>query len=305
MTDKARELYNEGRDLYARREWAKAHASFLAAWSLKEHWQIGGMLGHCEIELGRYRDAAAHLAFSVRMGAGSASDEEMDRLRKALDVARAHVGAIDIQADPSGAEVLVDGKPVGVAPLADPVFVDPGKHVLQARMGNQASLDVTVEMAAGSTREISLRADGKGGEPAPRPKPETPATPQETTGRSMVPAIVGGAVTLIGLGAGIGFTLSANGKASDRDHELDALGGASACGAGTSFPSECKNIKELDDAADRRKTYGTIGFVVAGVAAAGTAAYLLWPTASDSSSSARVVPAVDATGGGVSVVGRF
>lgn len=302
MTDKARELYNEGRELYGHQQWAKAHASFLAAWSLKEHWQIAGMLGHCEIELGRYRDAAAHLAFSVRTGAGSASDEEMERLRKALQVARERVGAIDVQAEPAGAEVLVDGKVAGTSPLEDPVFVEPGKHLLQARMGNKTSPDVTVELGAGGTRTISLRADREGEAVGPT----TPEEPKlaEREGRSVVPAIVGGAVALIGLGAGVGFTLSAKDKESDRDDKLASIGGVSACGVGTPLVTECADVQDLSDTAGSRRTMGTVGFVVGGAAAVATATYLLWP-ASDSGPSARVAPSLGIAGGGVSVVGRF
>jgi hypothetical protein len=48
QTDKARELHIEADALYRRGDYAKARASYLAAWALKQHWQIAGSLADCE-----------------------------------------------------------------------------------------------------------------------------------------------------------------------------------------------------------------------------------------------------------------
>src|SRR5512132_2502170 len=40
LTDKAATLYDEGVVAFRKSKWAEARASFLAAWALKQHWQI-------------------------------------------------------------------------------------------------------------------------------------------------------------------------------------------------------------------------------------------------------------------------
>ncbi len=314
MTDKARELYNEGRALFADSEWDKAHASFLAAWSLKKHWQIAGMLGLCEVRMDRFREAAEHLAFSIRTGAGNASQEEMKKLREALDRAKRKVGTVRVQVDTDNAEVRINDRVVGKAPLFDSLFVEPGDHVLRARTHEHASSEVKVSVQAGGMKEVLLRVDqviseGEQGAGAPGSVSKN-GTADVTTqpvddGRSLTPAIIGGAMAAVGLGIGVGFTLSANGKESDRDDAVDALGGSNACGAGTPFQNECAEIRDLDDAASSRRKVALGGFIVGGTALAGTAAYLLWPSGEDDQHASRWTPVVGPDGGGIQWVGEF
>src|SRR5262245_11666729 len=65
-TEKARELHAQGDRLYERGEYARAHTAYVAAWSLKKHYQIAGNLGDCEVRIGKYRDAAEHLSYFIR-----------------------------------------------------------------------------------------------------------------------------------------------------------------------------------------------------------------------------------------------
>src|SRR5215212_6726576 len=66
IDDKARELFLEGVKATEKGQWARAHAAFLAAWSLKQHYQIAGNLGTAEAKLGKWRDAATHLSMYLR-----------------------------------------------------------------------------------------------------------------------------------------------------------------------------------------------------------------------------------------------
>ena len=46
--------------------WDRARLFYVSAWRAQHHWQIAGSLGHAELALGLYRDAAEHLAFFLR-----------------------------------------------------------------------------------------------------------------------------------------------------------------------------------------------------------------------------------------------
>jgi hypothetical protein len=190
LTDKARELHREGVALFKKKEYARARAAFLAAWSLKPHWSTAGNLADCEVKLGLYRDAAEHFAIFVR---GSEREKEPvpERATARYREAVRHVGSIEVRVTPTGAEVLVDGKAVGAAPLEGPVFVDPGQHTIAARLGGKMASQA-VELRAGETREVYFDVSppsagdavgvGKSG-PA-----ETPATvPRTASGRGGLP----------------------------------------------------------------------------------------------------------------------
>ena len=58
---------------------------------------------------------------------------------KLYEDARAETGPITIAVDLPGADVVVDGKVVGKSPLEDPVFVEPGHHTIEARLGAKPS----------------------------------------------------------------------------------------------------------------------------------------------------------------------
>src|SRR5262249_39118101 len=63
MSDKARQLYEEGLVACKKGKVLEAQASYLAAWSLNKHWQIAANLADTEIELGKYREAAEHATY--------------------------------------------------------------------------------------------------------------------------------------------------------------------------------------------------------------------------------------------------
>ena len=321
MTDKARELYNEGRALYGQRSWDKAHASFWAAWSLKKHWQIAGMLGHCEVRMERYRDAAEHLAFSIRTGAGSASPEEMKKLQESLDEAKRKVGTIKVQVDTDDAEVRVNGRLVGAAPLLDPLFVEPGEHVLQARTNERSSTQVKVEIGAGGAKEIVLRVDREADAEAPDAgvaAPVAPVAPVDggvaaeadagvAEGSSTYPILFVSSTTLFAAGTVLGgvFWSKASGDADDVNELRDSLP-ADGCTNPTNA-DKCSRLTESRDSYDSNLSRRNIAFVVGGVGlvAAGVTGYLWMNEENAGGTTVALLPFSDGSTTGISATGSF
>lgn len=156
LDEQARELFRSGVKAAEKSQWARAHAAFLAAWSLKEHYQIAGNLGTSEAMLGKWREAATHLAYYLRE-APKEKVAERRSAQKLLEQARAKVGALAVRVEPAGAEILIDGKSVGRAPLAGEVFVEPGVRVLEARLTGYEVAKQEVSAAAGASLEVPLR----------------------------------------------------------------------------------------------------------------------------------------------------
>ncbi|XYH96529.1 PEGA domain-containing protein [Sorangium sp. So ce1128] len=307
-----RALFEQGNRLYDERRWAEARDKFLEAWKLKRSYDVAANLGDVELMLGEARGAAEHLAYALREFPAGGKPALRQTLAKRFDEARRLVGALRIQASKPGAEVLVDGRSIGYAPIDDEVFVEPGTHQLTARREGYDDATANVEAKAGGAYEVTLTLEPAAAQAlAPKESAAAPQRRQETpaaTGAAASPPsglVVSAGIGLTALlaGGGIAFTLASNSKATDADAlaaELGRDGGRSACWSGGA--PKCSTLHDLNVQSDTFHNLAVAGFVGAGVAGAATLVYALWPRAS---ADARVMPVVGAGAGGVVVGGRF
>jgi hypothetical protein len=148
-----------------------------------------------------------------------------------------------VSVDEPGAEILADGTSEGVAPLADPVYLLPGSHTLEAKKGEK-SVTQNVSGKAGEKKEARMTlaapaaaAAPKGGEDQPKEESEAeaPAEPEASTGSrepflrwvTTRPAgfIPAGATVLFGLGAG-GFAIGSSVRYGDADDTASKINDA-------------------------------------------------------------------------------
>jgi hypothetical protein len=293
MTDKARQLYEEGLSAYKKGQWAESRAALLAAWSLNKHWQIAGLLADCEEQIGRHRDAAEHAAYYLK---NSPADRH-DRATKLLSSAKANIATLMLQVEPAGAEILIDGVSVGRAPLAEPVFVEPGAHNVVARIVGRPDAARALTLKAGSEERIPLTV----GEAAVPP----PIEP-----RSMVPVVVLGGVAAFGFATGIGLYIAGSDKRSTGEElHKGILDAHRSCVPGASnYDTRCAEVDAVSGSADTLHRAGFGLLVGGGAAVVGTAVYLLWPssmTTTTTGASVRVLPVATTTSGGLFAIGTF
>ncbi|WP_437765501.1 hypothetical protein WMF27_29605 [Sorangium sp. So ce281] len=344
LTDKARELHREGEALFKKKEYARARASFLAAWSLKPHWSTAGNLADCEVKLGLYRDAAEHFAFFVRGSEREkvpVPEKALARYREAVS----KVGVLDVRVTPAGAEVLVDGKLAGTVPLEGPVFVEPGEHTLEARLGSKVA-SLPLALKAGETREVVLdvtpgpagvpgevagaggsgpagvkaAASDKGGVPAwyeasesPGRGPAAPAAPEAAApagggGHPKAVFVVGGAIAgAAAVGTGVALAFLSGGKASDADALLGELRRTRGPCSAPPPSSGCAELMSLREERDLFANAAMVTLIGGGVIWAATAAYTFWPRsdARPVATTAWVVPVVAPQGGGLWIGSTF
>jgi PEGA domain len=218
-----------------------------------------------------------------------------------------------VTVDVEGAQLVVGGKPAGQAPLVDPVFVDPGKVVLSAFKDGHETAQVEVEVSAGQELPVGLslkKVEAKGA-PSVTAAP-TATVPPPPPARSKVPALVMGGVGVASLIAG-GVLVGVGASASSELHAGAPRGGDGRllCWAtpapGSATLPECD---EWRSSAANASTVGNVGigfFVLGGLAAAGTAAYLLWPRRSSppALTAWQLVPVAGPGGGGAVLRGEF
>jgi hypothetical protein len=232
-TAAARERFKEGVAHFDRKEYEKARAAFLQAYALKKHPAVLLNLAQSELRSGREHDAAKHFTQYLREATdGSAAERES--AQTGLSTARAAVIELTVTVDEPGAEVLVDGTPEGIAPLADPIFLLPGSHVLEAKKGEK-SVTQNISGKAGEKKEtrLALAAPAAAatpkrdeGQPQQEPEAEAPPEPEASSGSrepflrwvTTRPAgfIPAGATVLFGLGAG-GFAIGSSVRYKDAD----------------------------------------------------------------------------------------
>jgi hypothetical protein len=162
--------------------------------------------------------------------------------------------------DTRDAEVWVDGQATSSrAPVEEPLFLEPGKHTIEARLGPRRRATGSIEGAAGTTRELRLAIPAE--EPVPR-SAVGPAVAFSAGGAGLLVGAITGAVSIAKFG----------------DFEK-------ACGPRLECPSSLRGEVETG------RTLGhvsTAGFVLAGVGAALGVTLLLWPSSPKSVARAGV-----------------
>lgn len=170
----AQVLLGQGSKLYQAGDVAGALEKFNAAYDTYASPKLMFNIGQANRDLGRPVEALEAFGRFLS-GATDASPDTVADARRSVAELQNRLGRIQIDCATSGAEVSVDGKSVGVAPLPGAVWVTPGRHQVTARHddSNPAVEDVVVTantvsavtlflapMAARTGSQIDLKTPG-------------------------------------------------------------------------------------------------------------------------------------------------
>ncbi len=310
MSDKAQALFKEGNTFFRDGKYAQAQASYKAAWALDLRSQkVVNNLGMTELELRQYRDAAEHLTIALRLA--DPNDPKKTKIQGNLDEARAKVAAITFKLNTDGVELVqMETGRAYQTPLADPIFVDPGKVSFRIRREGFVSQEKVFDLKAGeeTAADITLeRGAGYGGPSGSATATGTSTAP--VTPRSKVPGFVMGGLGVAGLIAGGALVGVASGMQSqNRADAPKDKDGNPTCNRTASAGEDAK-CADLRTKASSINTLGNAGVGVligGGVLVAAAAVYLLLPSkkASDNRSS-QIVPVAGREGGGLVWMGSF
>ncbi len=263
--DPADELFAQGNEAFDKGALDTAYDLYQKAWALKRTFDIAGNLGQVELKLGRFRDAAEHLDFTIRLFPPTGKAAPREAIRRALMAARKEVGALTVTVNVQGASVLIDGKSVGLSPFEAPIFVDPGKRTVEATLEAHLPTRIVIDIGKDESRNVGLSLT---------PKNQPPPPP-----RNLPLLITGFGLSLAAAGTGIGLMLASSSKGSDADALLSDLvasepDGKCPCGS----DEERGRLKGLRQDHDLLFNVAVGAFVGAGVLAVGSAAYALTPS---------------------------
>ncbi len=279
MMERGVTLREAGRD-------EEALTIFREAWEETHSPRARAQIAMAEHALGRWVEAHVHLREALE-----SSDPWIQRHRAALRGLLAAIerqfGAVEVRGRPAGAEVRINGSPVGVVPMAAPVRVPSGA----------VRLEVSAPGYDPMVRELTVRATGVTRETvqlAPRLAATAPA-PRGGTLRA-----------LAWTSAGVGAALLAGSVVTFALHE-STVGRYNERCLGTSAPiaaetPTCRDDRELAGTLGDASTAGLIAGGALGVAA--VVMFVAGPSRRDGAS-ARVACGAGPGTVGVACVGAF
>lgn len=298
-TESAVEYHQAGDAYYLQQDYDQACAAYAAAYSLKQHYQTAGNLGDCEMRSGDYRNAAEHLSKFIGEYPASEPRDRLENAKALLAQARTKVGVLRIDSSLTGAQVSMDGRPIGSGPMATELFVEPGRYRVEAKTGSELVQRI-VDVQASEERRVQLE---------PVPKVAVERRHEEPSGKGkVIGAGIAGGLGAMGVVVGGGFLIGALLKEQERSILVhDVFGDAPKGNECTTaqFQTDCNRIGALVDEKYVFQNVAIGGFVV-GVAGVATSIALglssrRSPAGPKVGTSVMVVP----TASGIVVGGKF
>ena len=298
----------EGNRAFRAGQFLEAERAYRHAWDFKHGFDIAGDLGMAEVAQNKLREGAEHLAFSLRLFPITGDPAVREQIQKAYAQCLAALGAARVLGLPEGARLYVDGVGHGMAPLLDPVFLDPGEHVFEAKLPGFEGEPVRATIPRGATADVTLalRALPVAPPPSRAPLREAPPAPPIKR-RSTLPAILLGGVGAAGIVSGLAlFGASSSAHSSGQTLRGQVLSSGGGCLA-TKADARCGDLRGDLEQSDRLHD-AAVGTTLVGVtAAAGAFVYLVWPSRRLTSTGfvLHAEPTVGPGAGGVLASGAF
>jgi len=132
---KAKVLLDQASRLYDKHEYAQALEKFTAAYDIYPSPNLLYNIGQTYQDLARPVEALEtfeRFLAVTETDPSRAVQQQRNEVSSLMDAARKKVGRLHIDCPIAGAEIKLDGKRVGIAPLPAPLWVEPGIHQITA-----------------------------------------------------------------------------------------------------------------------------------------------------------------------------
>lgn len=182
-TASARALFEEGVAHVDRDAWGPAAEAFRRALSLRDSQVIRYNLASALVELGKLVEAS-ELLHMVEADAQADAGLKQQAAAKLAEI-KPRIARIEVQCAPAlpGLIVELDDAALSAAQLDVPLTVDPGEHVVRARLDGTVVDEQRAQLGAGENVTLSLHPRPPQPEPMPAVTPTASApvaTPAET-----------------------------------------------------------------------------------------------------------------------------
>jgi hypothetical protein len=281
----ARDQFERAATLNEARNYAEARTVLLKLWAQYKTYDVASELGRTAFHLGDMAASARYTAFALAHMPPHEQDPIVKLHERRLAKAAAKLQRLTVTCTPADAEFLIDGVALDV-PIELGLFLTPGTHKITAKKAGYETVERDVEAAADTSGALSIELlKSPVGEPRSSAKPPASQAvpfdelPRATTASPPNPWLIagGGVVTVGALVTALVFNSKANAAQKDAESRSDALEPGACVNPTGATSASCSALRGSADDSARYGAYATTGFVVTGVAAAGTLAYWLWP----------------------------
>jgi tetratricopeptide (TPR) repeat protein len=280
----AERLFYTGLDALNRHDYEHARQEFEASVALAPRGSALRNLATVDWALGRHADALRNLR--AALATTDLPADMREGARKDIDAAYAATGHIHVRTD-AGATVAIDGVRIeGLAPLAQPVDVEPGPHIVEAHLDDgigRAQVDAEAAVVVDADVFVTVASVPQAPlaplqAPAVAPyeasAPLEPRSPSFWSSRRIVGTIaVAAGLASIAVGA---VYFGAAIRDENRATAAAAGLGPSSC-VGSAQPAACSALNDASSAewTDGQTSRALIG--LGAVAAVAGAALVFWP----------------------------
>jgi hypothetical protein len=256
--EEARTRYQRGTQLYSDGAYELALIEFQRAYELAPSYKILYNVAQVNAQLGNY--AGALKAFQRYLAEGGNDDKRKPEIEREIQNLQARTATLDVKVNVDGAEILIDGVPIGTTPFKEPLLVNAGQRKLTARKAGRQQIDKMLALAGGDsvTLEFALVEVAP-----PAPAPIAPVREKETIIERQVAAptsyvwigwVATGLFAAGAIGTGVGALVSAGDLKTARTTPLTS----------TQTPDDKR--AELDDVQSRARMLGIATDVLGGAA---------------------------------------
>lgn len=294
--DASEALVQRGLDLRRRGQDEAAYNLFEEAWNVSHSPRARAQMGLAAQALGRWSSADLFLREALSASTDPWVTERRAVLERSLEDIDAHLGTLEVRSNVEGAEVRIDGVLAGTTPLAAPLRLPAGTVAVQLRAaGHLEVMRQAVVTLGGATREQidMVRLGTPPGttshtppvvappvvappvvaQPVVTPPVVTPPvvpTPSTASPRRALAWTAGG-IAVAGVALGAVFLGLRNSSADAFNARHQNTDRSDDCARGSTVPS----CVDAEFTVATQGTLATVGFVVGGAAAIGSAVLFL------------------------------
>ena len=159
LAGEALAAFDRGSTLFEDGDYRGARAEFERAHDLAHDPRVLYNVAVCDKMLRRYTRAIESLERSLREGGTKLPADYVKRTRATIAALAPYVSLLVVSSDEAGATVLVDGEPLGTTPLAGPLSVEVGEHLVSLRKPGFLDVPQRVRVNGGETATASFRLE--------------------------------------------------------------------------------------------------------------------------------------------------
>jgi tetratricopeptide (TPR) repeat protein len=163
--------FDEGLAASNDQRFGEAAVEFEKAYALWPDFRVLYNIGKVRMALGRFAEGVDAFEAYLEKGGDEIAPERKQEVRDAIAAQQAHLATVTVRASPDGAEIRVDGKLVGLSPLAAPVRVTEGKHTIEALLPSRPVQLRELDLPGASTIDVVLDFPVAATLAAPAPAP--------------------------------------------------------------------------------------------------------------------------------------